>query len=139
MIQFRSICFMEYLFLTILLHHFVLLLSDTSCEINNIPRWVLLVCQQSFHQSFSNATCGTNASLAVRLSAFLLRPSFSVQVFSAQEAVLIVKVYRAQMLELSKTFLWSGDVIWPNWGKGALMKRLDKESNFTNEALHQEC
>lgn len=55
-------------------------MSDTSCEINNFPRCVPLVCQQSFHQSFSNARCGTNISHTVCLSAFLLRPSFSVWV-----------------------------------------------------------
>lgn len=43
--------------------HFIFLTSDTSCEINIAPRWALLVCQQSSHQSFSNAKCGNPVSL----------------------------------------------------------------------------
>lgn len=100
---------------------------------------------------FQMPDAGLMSPFAVCLSALPLRPSFSVWVF--------VSVFRppfplrrrrggsldcraAQMLKLSETFWWSGDEIWPNWGKAALMKGLDGELimfNFTNEALHQQC
>lgn len=86
--------------------------------------------------------CLPSCSVLVSLFGFCFcfpPPSRSV---GAEEAALIAKLHRAQMLKLSETFLWSGEEIWPNWGKAALMKGLDGElimSNFTNEALHQQC
>lgn len=134
--------------------HFIFLTSDTSCEINTAPRWALLVCQQSSHQSFSNAKCGNPVSLtacvcllscSVPLSLFGFFFCFGfpapfpvpsaqwrqpwLQNCTEHRCWNCQKVFCGEEMKFNQIegrLLW-----WKHWMGELIM------FNFTNEALHQ--